>query len=224
MTSLEGLIFDFDGLILDTEMPNYLAWEEIYQKYGCHLPPSEWVRCIGTSAETFDPYADLEARLGRPLDRISVGREQFERFVALTEAQPLLPGVERLLSEASRAGLRLGVASSSSRAWVKGHLERRGLLPFFTSIRTRDDVTRVKPDPELYLTVLADLSLRAGRAAALEDSLHGVVAAKRAGLYCVAVPNELTCDLPLDQADLRLSSLAELDLETLSAAMAKSSA
>ena len=119
------------------------------------------------------------------------------------------------MDEARRLGLGLGVASSSDRRWVEGHLERLGLHAHFDVIRCADDVPRVKPDPALYRAVLDAMGVRPEEAVALEDSPNGVLAAKRAGLACVAVPNPLTARLDLSAADLRVASLAELSLPEL---------
>ena len=119
------------------------------------------------------------------------------------------------MADAQRLGLRLAVASSSSRAWVGGHLERLGLLDRFACVHCRDGVDRAKPDPALYLTVLRTLGVRLEQAIAFEDSPNGITAAKRAGLFCVAVPNQLTAQLALDHADLRVGCLADLPLDDL---------
>jgi HAD superfamily hydrolase (TIGR01509 family) len=111
--------------------------------------------------------------------------------------------------------MRLAVASSSPRSWVGGHLERLGIIDHFDHLRCADDVRQVKPDPELYLAALAALGVAAHEAIALEDSPNGVLAAKRAGLFCVAVPNSLTRQMPLDHADRLVDSLADLPLQDL---------
>jgi len=123
--------------------------------------------------------------------------------------------VREYIAEARRLGLTLGVASSSSVGWVDGHLRRLGLREAFAVVRCAGDVPRVKPDPALYLAVLDATGIAAGEAVALEDSPNGVLAAKRAGLACVAVPNPLTARLDLSAADLRLGSLDELSLSAL---------
>jgi HAD superfamily hydrolase (TIGR01509 family) len=133
----------------------------------------------------------------------------------LIEAESILPGVDEYLREAGRLGLRIGLASSSSRDWVVGHLGRLGLDGSCHFVRCWDDVELAKPAPDLYLAVLDDLQVAAPEAIALEDSPNGVAAAKAAGLWCVAVPNELTAELDLSSADLRLSSLAEMPLQQL---------
>jgi HAD superfamily hydrolase (TIGR01509 family) len=212
---IRALIFDFDGLILDTEVPEFQSWQEVYQRHGGRLCLETWATCIGTASEVFDPHAHLEAQLGRALDRDTIRAICRQRRDELLARQPVLPGVHEYLADAKRLGLQVGVASSSSRAWVTGHLSRLGLIGHFASIRCADDVLRTKPDPALYQTVVTALGLRPEQAIALEDSPNGILAAKRAGLFCVAVPNALTRQLPLDHADLQLTSLADLTLDRL---------
>jgi HAD superfamily hydrolase (TIGR01509 family) len=211
---IRGLVFDFDGLILDTESPEFTSWRDILHEQGGSLSLKDWAVCIGTS-DVFDPCAHLEAQLGRAVDREALRTERRRRSDALIAAQIPLPGVVERIAEARAMGLKLGVASSSSRRWVEGHLERLGLAPHFECIRCSDHVERVKPDPALYALALEALGLRPEEAVAFEDSPNGILAAKRAGLFCVAVPNEATRLLRLDAADLRLTSLAETSLSEL---------
>ena len=117
--------------------------------------------------------------------------------------------------EAKKLGLKVGLASSSPCDWVTGHLSRLGLIQYFDCIYARDDVRRTKPDPELYLTVIDEFQIGSHEAVVFEDSPNGILAAKRAGLFCVAVPNPLTRQLRLDHADFRLNSLAEMPLSEL---------
>jgi len=127
--------------------------------------------------------------------------------------QPLLPGIAACVASAKTRGLKLAVASSSTEDWVTGNLRKFALLDRFDAICTRDNVASVKPDPALYLLALEKLGVTADEAIAFEDSPPGILAAKRAGLFCIAIPNPLTRDLPLGLADRRLSSLEEFDLD-----------
>ncbi|MGE5222827.1 MAG: HAD family hydrolase [Omnitrophica WOR_2 bacterium] len=213
--TIKALIFDFDGLILDTERPIYQSWKEIYESFGSQLHLSDWANVIGAGPKMHDLYALLEKQLGYPVQREQVGAPRKQREVELIEAQEVLPGVRETLESAKKLGLKIGLASSSSCKWVTGHLSRLGLLDYFDVIRAEDDVAYTKPDPELYLKVIEAFSLHPSQAVAFEDSPNGILAAKRAGLFCVAVPNTLTSQLPLDQADLRLDSLSDLTLEEL---------
>lgn len=212
---IRGLIFDFDGLILETEWPVFQSWKELYQEYNCKLDLDWWGTIIGAAPEDFDPFDDLEKRLGRPVDRTALAPRRLKRELELIEGQPVLPGVVDYLEAARRLGLKLAVASSSSRDWVAGHLERLGLLGYFDVIKTSDDVERAKPAPDLFLAALEALGLGPDEAVVFEDSPNGILAARRAGLCCVCIPNALTRQLDISQANLRLESFAELPLEEL---------
>jgi HAD superfamily hydrolase (TIGR01509 family) len=206
---IRALVFDFDGLILDTEVPVFTAWSETYERHGQRLSAEFWASIIGYGHDHyFDPMADLERRVGRPIDRDTVHEARRQRQMELTLALEILPGVREWRQEAAERGVRLGVASSSGRSWVTGHLERLG-LDGWDCIRCGDDVERTKPAPELYLAVLECLDVPPGEAVAVEDSSVGVEAAKAAGLFCVAVPSSLTAGHDFSRADLVLRSLAE---------------
>ncbi len=212
---IRALIFDFDGLVLETEGPSYQSWVEVYRGFGQTLPFAIWSKIIGTTQATFDPRLDLQTRVNEPVDWDQIEAERQKKESALIEAQRVLPGVEAYLQDARRLGLKIGLASSSSCQWVTGHLARLGLQDYFDCIRASDDVRKVKPDPELYLAVLRELEVRAGEAVAFEDSPIGVHAARQARLYCIAVPNPLTIQLDLSEADFQLGSLADMTLEQL---------
>jgi HAD superfamily hydrolase (TIGR01509 family) len=212
---IEALIFDFDGLIIDTETPDYLSWKAVYEAYGCELPLLIWQDNIG-SVNFFNPYIYLEELVGRPLDRTVVHAQRKQLDRELLAQQTILPGVENYLAEARQMGLKIGLASSSPHDWVDGYLEQLGLTRWFDVVRCRDDVEeRSKPDPAVYLAALAALEIDALSALALEDSPHGALAATRAGLRCVIIPNQMTRALPFGPVDHRLDSLADMPLAQL---------
>ena len=209
---IKGLIFDFDGLIVDSESPGFQAWTEIYSTRGCSLPFEKYSACIGTIGG-FDLHAYLEEQSGRSHDRAELEAACTARWLELMRSQPLLPGVSACVAEAKSRNMKLAVASSSTNTWVTRNLKRFGLLEHFDVICTRDFVAAVKPDPALYLLALEQLGLGADEAVAFEDSPPGILAAKRASLFCIAVANPLTRHLPLDLADRRLNSLEEFDFD-----------
>ena len=209
-----AVIFDFDGLILDTEEPIYRSWLEVYEAHGEDLPFERWVKIVGSTTEVFHPQHHLEERLGRPLSQEVIER-RIGRRTELILAQQLLPGIVQHIDAARSMGLKLGVASSSTRDWVSGHLDRLGILGRFECVRCRDDVTSAKPAPDLYIAVLECLGVSASEAVAIEDSPNGVIAAKQAGIRCVAIPNSITASLDLSHADLVVRSLSELTLPEL---------
>src|SRR5438034_9652031 len=209
-----AVIFDFDGLILDTEEPIYRSWLEVYEAHGEDLPFERWVQSVGSTTAGFHPQHHLEERLGKPLPQEVLDR-RVGRRTEMILANAVLPGVLQYLDAARELGLKLGVASSSTGDWVRGHLARLGILDRFECLRCRDDVAHAKPEPDLYIAVLDCLGAPASDAIAIEDSPHGVAAAKRAGLRCVAVPNSITARLDLTEADVILSSLADVSLQQL---------
>jgi HAD superfamily hydrolase (TIGR01509 family) len=211
---IRAIVFDFDGLILDTEEPVYRSWLEVYQAHGEELPFERWVQIVGSTTTGFHPQHHLEERLGRALPKEVLDR-RIGRRTELVLAQKLLPGVVSHIDQAKGMGLKVGVASSSTAEWVRGHLARLGILEQFDCLRCRDDVAHAKPEPDLYVAVLDCLGVAASDAFAIEDSPNGVMAAKRAGLRCVAIPNSITARLDLSGADVLLRSLAEITLADL---------
>ena len=212
---IDTLIFDFDGVIIDTETPEYTSWQEVFESHGRSLGRALWQKIIGGGVKWFDPLEHLESLVGPRPDREAILMRRREHNLEMIAANPVLPGVLDYLGEAERLGLNLGVASSSSLDWVEGHLTKRGLLDHFGAIATRDDVDAVKPDPAVYLKAVEQLGSDPANTVAIEDSFNGLTAAKRAGLLCVAVPNRMTSDMDFDQADMRLDSLLDMSLESL---------
>ena len=211
---IRAIVFDFDGLILDTEEPVYRSWVEVYEAHGERLPFERWVQIVGSTTAEFHPQRHLEERLGRPLPQ-EVLEGRVGRRTEMILAQQVLPGILQHIDEAKSSGLKLGVASSSTRDWVSGHLERLGILGRFDCVRCRDDVNNAKPAPDLYIAVLDCLGVSPSQALAIEDSPNGVIAAKQAGMLCVAIPNSITAKLDLSHADLVLRSLADVSLSDL---------
>lgn len=212
---IRAIIFDFDGLIVDTEGPIFEVWQRIYRERGQELPREQWLSIIGTASGPFDPLIDLGQRTGIPLDADELNRLERAYYREATVAQALLPGVGRYLDDARALGLKTAIASSSSREWVREHLERFGIANRFDTVVCKDDVTRTKPDPELYELAIERLKVGPEEAIAVEDSSNGIQAAKDAGLFCVAVPNALTADLDLGEADIQIRSLETLSLADL---------
>ncbi len=213
--AVRALLFDFDGLIVDTESPSLAAWRWVYAQHGQELTLDRWSAAIGTVGG-FDPLAHLETLTGAPVEQEVVDARRLEHELTLVEAEGLRPGIAEYRADAEQLGLRKAIVSSSSRAWIDRHLRRLERLYGWDAIVTADhDQERAKPSPTLYLEALAALSVPADEAIAFEDSPNGVRAAKTAGIFCVAVPNSVTSGLGLDEAYLVLDSLASLPLGQL---------
>jgi len=213
---IKGIVFDFDGLILDTETPELESWEFIYQEYGIPFPIKEYIKNIGSVFNDGLPIQYLIEKLGS--DRIprSKIQQKFNELKShLIEKEPLLPGVLSYLKEATSLGLRIGLASSSDSTWINYHMSRLGLRNYFYCILTKDDVNKVKPFPEIYLLLLSKLGLNNSEVIVLEDSPNGISAAKSAHLFTIAIPNQTTKSLNFEKADIVLGSLSDISLMEL---------
>jgi HAD superfamily hydrolase (TIGR01509 family) len=213
---IRALVFDFDGLILDTETPLIDAWAAVHDRAGLPYDRADAHRLVGTVETGFDPWAAF----GPCADRDALDAEHRRLTREITSRQPVLPGVLACLAAAHAAGLRLGVASNSSHRHVDGHLARLGLLDRFNAIGCRGDVPAGKPAPDLYAAVVARLGVEPREAVAFEDSTAGTQAARAAGLWVVAVPNPSTHEHDLAAAHLVLRSLAAEPLPQLLAGLA----
>lgn len=213
---LKALIFDFDGLILDTETPEYHAINEAYRELGQNLPVTTYGQVVGSQySQAYEPVSHLQQLTGKPLDAEAFWKKVNIRRMALINQASVQPGVESLIREAQTHGLKLAIASSSPHQWVEGHLQRFNLLRYFDVIKCSEDVRRVKPEPDLFLAALQALHVQADEAVIFEDSLNGVVAARRAGIRVVLVPNPVTEHLTIEGETLRFQSLADVSLDSL---------
>lgn len=212
---IKGLIFDFDGLILDTELPNLHAWQEIYRKYGYELPFDKYVLVIGTDESAFNPLNYLVEISGNKINPFDVSNEHQELLIQKLTFAELMPGVIEYLEAAKKLRLSTAIASSSNDEWVLGHLERLGAKDFFDFVITAGLVLPAKPDPTVYKIALKSLNCRANQAIAFEDSNNGVKAAREAGIYCVAVPNSVTVHMDFLESNLQIPSLLTLSLPEL---------
>lgn len=211
--SIKALIFDFDGTIVDTETPEFESWRLEYAVFGVEMPMELWVQLIGGNAKgLFEPYSWLEGKIGRGLDRASLRTRRRAAMMDLIAAERPRPGVEDWLTGSRARGMGLAIASTSQRPWVEQHLTNVGLLDRFDHLATGDQVEHAKPAPDLFLLAAQKLGIEPSEAIVIEDSRNGVAAAKAAGMFTIAVPNAMTAGLDLSAADLKVDSLAALDL------------
>ncbi len=212
---IKGLVFDFDGLIVDTETPEYHAWVETYRQFGAELTLEEWSQCIGSAPPIFDVVATLKQKSSRVFDGEALKDKVKQSVHQQILNQPVLSGVIERLMEAQEMGIPAMVASSSPHAWVDSHLERLDLRRYFSGVVCRDDVNRAKPYPDLYLLAADRMGILPEQALAFEDSPNGIQAAVAAGIFCFAVPNPVPSFLDVSQASWQLSSLTDLTLKQM---------
>jgi HAD superfamily hydrolase (TIGR01509 family) len=216
--TVQALILDFDGLILDTESPIFEEWRATFRARGHELGLESWQHALGTFGG-YDPCAHLAELTGEEFDHEALRQEVRARNLARCEALEVLPGVRARVEEGRAAGLKTAVASSSSSLWVEGWLQRHGIRPLFDAVCSRDHVERVKPAPDLFLLAATRLGVPPERCLVFEDSPNGIRAARAAGMRCVAVPNPVTRTLPMEGADLVLPSLADRPLSEILATL-----
>ena len=218
---IHALLFDFDGLLLDTETASRAGWQWLYREHGHELPLDKWALMVGT-VEGWDPWGHLEKLVGTDLDRATLNDRRYAHELSLLETEELRPGILEYLEAAERLGLKRAIVSSASRGWIDMHLARLERAVGWDAIVTADhDPVRAKPRPTLYLEALRELGVDAHQAIAFEDSPNGAKAAKAAGLYVVGIPNAVTRDLGLaETADTVVASLAELPPDELLARFA----
>ncbi|MGH9085000.1 MAG: HAD family hydrolase [Acidimicrobiales bacterium] len=214
----DAVVFDFDGLIIDSEWLIFETAQAAFAEHGHALGVEAWSTIVGINDEADDRWW---ARLCEACGVIGFDREDYEAAYLAQPREgrddlPALPGVVELVDELGTAGVPLAIASSSSRAWLDRHLARLELADRFCALVGADLVGGVgKPAPDVYLRACADLGADPARSVAIEDSAHGVTAAKAAGMAAVAVPSRITIHNDLRAADLVVGSVADLDLARL---------
>ena len=210
---IRAVLFDFDGLIVDTESVGYETWRELFAEHGHVLPIEVYAQVVGTDFnQTYDPRRDLEERTGISFDWEEVEMLRRAREAEIHEGMHLLPGVMDRLEEARALGIPCAVASSSPLSWVGMWIDRLQLRPYFHHLTTVDDTGKVKPDPSLFLHAAKRLGVSPAQALVFEDSLNGLRAALAGGLRCIVCPGPLTRHLDFAGAFRQVSSLADVSL------------
>jgi len=213
---LRALLFDFDGVIVDTEVATYESWREIFLDHGVDLSLEDWLPAVGSGSSlgtSFDAVDHLQSCLGSKVDREALIKRRAQRKRELCDTAALLPGVRELLEDGTRRSLLTGIVTRSPPEWVRHHLERVGLRHEWDVVACAHEPTASKVD--LYRRALELLRVAASESVAFEDSPAGVGAARAAGLRCVAVPNAVTRIAAFEDADWVWHSLAEHRIDVL---------
>ena len=216
--AVDAVVFDFDGLLMDTETTSLASWQHEWRWHGLELDAGTFFADHGGDVSQVR-YAALAAAVGAAYDQAASHARRLAYRDQLNASLELLPGIAGWLGQAGQLGIRLAVATSSPRAWASRHLAGRGSLDAFEFLAGGDEVARPKPDPGVYLLALERLGLPADRVLAVEDSAHGVAAAQAAGVRCVAIPNPHADVARFASADLVLSSAACLRLDEVLCAL-----
>ncbi len=212
---LKAILFDFDGLIMDTETTEFVSWQEMFSEHGLDLSLDEWADCIGRPRGYFDPYAFLEGKCGHPIDKEAVRSKRRKHVYDLNSKQDIMPGVMDYIIAAKRNNIKLAVISSSEHEWVEHHLKNLDILGYFDLLICAEDTELHKPLPDPYKKALSVFRIENKEAVALEDSPNGMASARAAKIFCIVVPNGITRKLKFNEPDIMLNSLDEMTLEQL---------
>ena len=208
--AIAAVLFDFDGVLVDTEWAIYDAWHRTFISNGHPLPLEIYTQCIGSDFATWSPKTHLEELTGNAFDWHDLDRRRQEEIVRDLADEGPMPGAMALLGKLKARGIRTAVVSSSSHHWVDGWLERLDLTRWFETVVCRGDAERIKPAPDLYLEAVRRLGLAGEECLVIEDSLNGIKAANAAGIPVWAVPNRVTACLDFSLATRVCSSLDEI--------------
>lgn len=205
-----AVLFDFDGILVDTEWAIYQAWLRTFQKHGHDLPLEIYTHCIGSDFATWSPKNHLEELSGLNFDWHDLDHSRQEEILRDLENEGPMPGVTDLLNQLILKNIRRAVVSSSSHHWVDTWLEKINCIERFEAVVCRGDAPRIKPAPDLYLEGARRLKLAPADCLVIEDSLNGIKSAIAAGMTVWVVPNRVTEGLDFSGAERVFPSLGDL--------------
>ena len=208
--AISAVLFDFDGVLVDTEWAIYQSWKRVFEGHGQHLPLDIYTRCIGSDFATWSPKTHLEELTGLAFDWHDLDARRQEKILKdLTHEGPM-HGAAMFVEKIKAGRLSQAVVSSSSHRWVDGWLEKIELAGYFQTTVCRGDAPRIKPAPDLFLEAASRLAVAPECCLVIEDSLNGMLAGKAAGMRVWIVPNRVTAKLDFSAADRVFPSLVAL--------------
>lgn len=202
-----AVLFDFDGVLVDTEWAIYQAWRRTFETHGHDLPLDIYTRCIGSDFATWSPKTHLEDLSGMAFDWHDLDARRQGEILEDLKHEGTMQGVIGLLDQLAVDGVRCAVVSSSSHTWVDGWLERLAISHRFETVVCRGDAPQIKPAPDLYQEAAKRLQLAPEQCLVIEDSLNGAKAAIAAAMAVWIIPNRVTAGLDFTAADRVFSSL-----------------
>jgi len=209
--SIQAVLFDFDGTLWDPESSIFEVYSEELRRGGFILDPSVWKTVIGASETHL--WSDLERAFGQSVCQMLRARIHARKAKVLSTITTR-PGVLSLLAAIDSVGIPRGIVSNSSDEWVGRYSKQCGIAHGWKTVECANgDLRRAKPNPDLYSEAVRRIGADPSAVIAFEDSPRGIEAARRAGVVCIAVPNEMTADLDLSQADFRFESFEHVNHE-----------
>ncbi|MFP3953496.1 MAG: HAD family hydrolase [Candidatus Acetothermia bacterium] len=221
LRSVDGIHFDMDGSLVNSETAWYNSEMELLRDYGVTLPRED-IRAI-TQTELVGRGQKFAARFYKEKFNLSAPvNEILRRRVGLVKqyygSAPLMAGAEEMLDAVNDKGYRITLATSAPLDLARIFIEKHGFEGIFDAVVTDDHTERSKPYPDIFLKAAEDVGVSPKRSLVVEDSKNGLLAAKEAGMYCLLIPNSQLSNLTgsiLDEADVVLESLDQLDFVEL---------
>jgi HAD superfamily hydrolase (TIGR01509 family) len=216
MSLPEAVVFDFDGVILDSETPEYESHRRVFERFGLTLTVDEWCDWIGVDTD-LDPdrWPNRLRAHTHEAPAPHVFREEVKALFRDLLPKAPMPGISSLIAELVRSDVRCAIASNSPARWVVPAAEAVGVTDYMSAVVTIDDVSCGKPAPDVYLEAVRRVGAEPARSVAIDDSSPGLTAARAAGLRTIAVPHWLTERHDLSQADVRVPDARAITLELL---------
>lgn len=208
---IRTVIFDMDGVIIDTEPSHHHAFFTQFAELGIPVTDAEYATFLGKSTRNVFQHLKEKYHLAQDVETLlKRKRELFNKSFDEDAGLDLLPGVRTLIEDLQQHGVQLVVASSASKATIARVFNRFGLGPYFTHIVSGEDFERSKPDPAIFLRAAELAETPVSECIVIEDSANGVAAAKAAGIYCIGYASEHSAGQDLKLADRVIQHFSEL--------------
>ncbi len=209
---LKAIVFDFDGVIVDTESEWYYIYRDWLKKdYNYDLKIEDYLVCVGANSEAL--FRFLRQDIGEHVDRYGFEGQAMQEFIRRTSQLPPMKGVTELVRSARKRHLKLAIASSATIRKIQYHLNRLQMLDAFDAFSTADTCKQVKPAPDIFLKAAQLLGCCPEECLAVEDSGNGLLAARKANMPCLIVPNQITKYCDFQGYYKMVHSLEEVDLD-----------
>ena len=215
MKKLELIIFDMDGVLIDTEKFYMKSEYQIIKSFGKEVELDYFSRFCGTTQDNIWGNLKKDFDLPQSLEELKVIAKKQLLHLFETEKVELIPNIAESLAELKSAGYTLAVASSTEKPIIQSHLDNLNLSQYFDYIKSGEEVEHSKPAPDVFLAVAKDLNLPTENAIVIEDSTNGIQAAKNAEMLCVAYNNPAYHAVDQTKADVIISDMTYLTSELL---------
>lgn len=211
---LKALVFDFDGVIVDTES----QWYDIYknwlkQDFGYDLQLVDYLVCVGASSKQL--FYFLEQEIGKKLNIKDYEDELMKQFIEQSSNLPPMQGVIKLIEEAVQKGLKIAIATSATRRKPEFHLQRLNILKYFDVLSTAELSEHIKPAPDIFIKAAQMLNVTNDECLVIEDSKNGLLGAMRADMKCLIVPNKITKNSDFQGCYKMVDSLSNVVLDQI---------